>query len=129
MEKMTEVLKILKRKLPKTITFADDQLIECLSEVEQKILNYCHLFEVPDPLIYTWANITRDLIIYENDSLSEKSDIEVSGAITSIKEGDTQISYGSDVSIANKHNMSNVIDGLLFNYKADLKRFRKIEWQ
>ena len=128
------ILKILKSKLPAKIKehYEDTSLDVFLCETATKIKNHCNITEIPEELNHTWVNMTRDLIIYEYNLLHiEPTDEEKQGEVSSIKEGDSTISFGGTdkserAKIIGKRTMS--LDDLIFNYKSDLNKFRRVRW-
>lgn len=113
-----DVLYIVKSKIlePKP---ADDVLLVLIGEVEQTILNYCNLQSVPPQLNYVHANMVVDLLHYQTKANSEEEQTSVS----SIKEGDVTVQFGAVVETTEQ-----AMKGLLFNYKEQLNRFRKLRW-
>lgn len=86
-----------------------------LSQVEDTILNYCNLEEIPKRLINMVYRMAIDLYRSENFG-EEESKLQVS----SLSEGDTSTSFS---------NVSDSIQGtLLKDYKGQLNRFRKVRW-
>ena len=75
----------------------------CIESTIEYIKNYCHIDGIP-----------ADLFRYDVSASSGRYD-----NVTSIKEGDVTVSYGS-----NSSSMSSVFK----DYKARLARFRKLVW-
>ena len=81
-----------------------DELARFLLDLaEEKIKNYCNIDTVPEGLSHTWLEMAA--------ALSENRN---GGAVSSIKEGDTQINY------------STTADEILDSYKPQLNRYRRI---
>lgn len=86
-----------------------------LSQVEDMILSYCNLEEIPKRLANTAYRMAMELYRSENFG-EEESKLQVS----SLSEGDTSTSFS---------NASDSIQGtLLKDYKGQLNRFRKVRW-
>lgn len=86
-----------------------------LLQVEDIILNYCNLEEIPERLINTAYRMAVELYRSENFG-EEENKLQVS----SLSEGDTSTSFS---------NVSDNIQGtLLKDYKGQLNRFRKVRW-
>lgn len=81
----------------------------CIESTIEYIKNYCHIDSIPDDLKHTVILMAADLFRYDVSSDN----------VTSIKEGDVTVSYGS-----NSSSMSSVFK----DYKARLARFRKLVW-
>lgn len=87
-----------------------------IANVEEIIINHCHLEEVPEGLYMTGYRMCMDL--YRNENLgSEESAL---GSISSISEGDTSTSFRS--------NIAEFKDSLLKDYKKQLNKYRKLMW-
>lgn len=114
-----------------------------IDEVEQEIKNFCNIREVPRELTYTFANIVVDLFRYRQEFINatkkpvegeeEDDDITINeGNMNSIRVGDTTITFGSgsDTMVYNKNMRSHQanLDDVILNYKAQLKKFRRMVW-
>lgn len=114
-----------------------------VDEIEQTILNYCNINEIPKELTYTFANMVVDLFRYEDEFIKattvsvegEKEEAEPdvnTGNINSIRVGDTTITFGSgsDTSIYNKNLRSHQanLDTVVLDYESQLKKFRRLVW-
>lgn len=114
-----------------------------IDEVEQEIKNFCNIKEVPRELTYTFANIVVDLFRYRQEFINttkkpvegeeEDDDITINeGNMNSIRVGDTTITFGSgsDTMVYNKNMRSHQanLDDVILNYKAQLKKFRRMVW-
>ena len=80
----------------------------CIESTIEYIKNYCHIDGI------TVILMAADLFRYDISASSGRYD-----NVTSIKEGDVTVSYGS-----NSSSMSSVFK----DYKARLARFRKLVW-
>lgn len=132
-----EVAKIIKNKISQTIS--DEDIHLGIEEVEQYILNYCCISDVPYALRFVMANMVVDLLNYQfhkkatdNPSSGEGGSGGVIGIadISNIQIGDTQIKLGSwsvtdSRTQALKSHVAN-LDEVLFNYNAQLNQFRRI---
>lgn len=122
-----------------------DQLQMLVEEVELSILNYCNIAEVPEALKFVWANMVVDYWRYlcelATSNASSGSETEPGSStsatmVTSIREGDTQISFAADSKSSssntsyagNAHTMSGVLDSIVLNYNDSLNKFRRIVW-
>lgn len=114
-----DVIEIVKAKVPPEKLPNDILLDMYLEEVRQSILTFCNRTDIPTELNFVYANMVIDLIAGENN----KTNSEANRVVTSIKEGDTQISYGSSISASE----SSTIE-ILNNYKSQLLRYRKLRW-
>lgn len=87
-----------------------------LDDVEETILNYCNIKEMPTGLLNTAYRMAMDIYRNENVGSEESS----AGDVTSIKEGDTTVSFGS-ISGGNVFASS-----ILKNYAVQLRRYRRL---
>lgn len=87
-----------------------------IDDVQETILNYCHLDELPSGLINTAYRMSMDL--YKNENLG--SEETALGSISSISEGDTSTNFRSSA--------SEFKDSLLKDYKTQLNKYRKLVW-
>lgn len=105
-----------------------------LDEVEQVVLNYCMIPEVPNALRFTVANMTLDLLKYQlevnkpTDTLNLEN-IDISD-VSGVKVGDTSVDIGESrrdnvrKSVLNSH--KNNLDDIVMNYRSQLNRFRRL---
>lgn len=125
------VAQIIEAKRPGKFSLVMDAAID---EVEQEILNYCSISEVPDALRFTVANMSIDLLEFEaeKNKLAASADLsEVDLAdVSSLKVGDTSINIGESrqdgirKSKLNSHKSN--LDDILMNYRAQLNRYRRL---
>lgn len=99
-------------------TSKDVSLSFVISDVEEIIKNYCHIEEVPDGLLNTAYRMAIDL--YRNEKPGQEE--TATGAVSSISEGDTSISFKPNVD-------DNFKDTLLKNYRVSLNCYRKVVFQ
>jgi hypothetical protein len=100
---------------------------------------------IPYALVFTHANILADLIKAnpvnadgEDVQAGGETEAEVSligGKVQSIKTGDTTITYASSSSVNNSKTLSdgvvdreNELNKVIYNYSAQLYKFRKLRW-
>jgi hypothetical protein len=123
---------IAKSKRIRDDIYPDETLI-AVKEAEQVIKNYCSIPEVPAPLLFTWANIATDLIMYKHESDNSPEDILSAfdpSDVSNIKLGDTSISLGDKYRnnqrsrILQSHQAN--LDSLIMNYQAQLNQFRRL---
>lgn len=98
-------------------TSKDTPLQFALEDAHDVILNYCNIKELPKPLETTAYRMAIDL--YRCDAPGEE-DIPL-GTVSSISTGDTSTSFKSPVPEFKDH--------LLKDYKAVLKRFRRVTFR
>ena len=131
-----EVTELVANKLRKYADIDDTDIAMGIEEAKQVILNYCNISSVPEALNFTHAMMAVDTILFQFESNRSPDavtdeEMKASGAITSIKEGDTTISFSSSSGPENQRAKTLVshksnLDALMFNYKAQLQGFRRI---
>lgn len=96
-----------------------------IAEIERRIKHYCNIRTLPDDLLYVWASMVIDAVRVDLPNVSEIEDSVSGGA--NIKIGDTSISGGGTGS-GLSNTAKAAIDGVVFNYRIDLNRYRKMRW-
>jgi hypothetical protein len=122
-----QVIEIVRNKLGDPAAEVDAQT----DESEQAIKNYCNITAVPDGLKYTWANMTVDLVRHDrakDTGSGEGADagIVLGGAVASIKEGDTTVSFGADAGKKAEERHLAEFDDIVFGYRSQMNMFRVI---
>jgi hypothetical protein len=115
---------IVKRRLKLSDDSLKEIALEYIEEIENRILHYCNITEVPVGLKFTWVSMTMDVLRVElpsEDAIAETAD---SG--TNVKIGDTSVNQAGGKAITNMSKSS--IDDVVLNYKIDLNRYRKLKW-
>lgn len=105
---------------------AQDLLIQSyVAEIEQRILHYCNVDEVPAGLKWTWASMTIDALRVEQTTVEEIDETADRGE--SVKLGDTSVSpAGGSAGTTNMNKAA--IEAVVLNYRIDLNRYRKLRW-
>lgn len=120
-----DVLAIVTKKVPDGIDLEGN-----VDEVEQAILNHCHIKSIPVDLKYIWARMAVDLARHELALAHEAKDdkVEVGGQITSIKAGDTTFGLSSSTEktlwLNDRQSHKPDIDVIILNYVEQLSSFR-----
>lgn len=116
----SDVLAVIKAR-PKTIPAGldDDAIQSYIDEAKPIMLEYCtlpqNIQEVPDVLKYPWVEIATALM---NNDTAQSSTAGV-GAITSIKDGGTQINYSTG-----KTSQAKLFDSMSINNIRIMDSFR-----
>ncbi|MCJ8008906.1 hypothetical protein ACFFF5_21055 [Lederbergia wuyishanensis] len=114
-----EVIDIVKAKLPESKP--EDSILNIhIEEVGQSIKTYCNREDIPPELRYVYANMVVDLLNHQNRVNSE----EGQSSVASIREGDVTVQFGA----ARVKSTEEEMKSLVFNYKDQLNRFRKLRW-
>ena len=119
---------------PPDPSYAEDDYIDLIEEIEQAIKNYCNIYVIPEELKYVWAGMVVDYVQWLAKAAVSEEDAESgsSGARTfmsSIRVGDTTIGFSAD-SIAEKERAGHLMrmGEFVFNYEDSLNRFRRVVW-
>jgi hypothetical protein len=117
---VTLELEVLKPLLGLAVsdTSQDAVLTFILEDVQEVILNYCNLDELPNGLKNTAYRMAMDL--YRNEGVGDADG--AGGNVTSIKEGDTQVNFG-----ATRYEAT-FAASVLKDYLPQLNRYRKLGW-
>lgn len=115
-----DVFEIVKGKLPVEKLPSDTILAMHVAEVGQTILTYLNRSDMPKELAFVHANMVVDLITGEE----RKANPEGQQSVSSIKEGDVQVQFGS----AKVESRERATERLLFDYSTQLNRYRKLRW-
>lgn len=130
-----ELLSLMKRTL-KTKGFVVydsaaetvELLEDALARADQFIRNFCHISEIPDDLKYTWTDIACGYFLRDLYNIGRLDDLYgISGTVSSLKIGDTQVNYTDGTASANARVLS-IIDELTNGKRGDLLRYRKLCW-
>lgn len=89
-----------------------------LDDVQEIILNYCHIDAIPKGLNNTAYRMAMDIYRAENFGDEDNS----AGDVTSIKEGDTTVNFGN----INSANITVYTQSLLKIYATQLRRYRRL---
>lgn len=95
-----------------------------LEDIENRVLDYCHIEEIPERLVNTCYRMAMD--VYRNENVGSEESASTNIGIKSISEGDTTVSYGE---VDGGKSTTNYMDSLLKNYVSQLNRYRKLVWK
>ena len=99
-----------------------------MQKVENTIKNECNISEIPDGLFHTAADMSCGEFLFAKKQTGqlEIGDLDLTGAISSIKEGDTQINF--DAGSSDESRFNQLVNYLMNQGEGDLICFRKIRW-
>lgn len=97
-------------------------------KVDNQIKNSCNTTSIPEGLSHVAADMIcgEFLMNRKNSGRLELSDLDLSGAIASISEGDVSVSFDADSTDEDKFNQ--LVDYLMNRGKGDFVCFRKLRW-
>lgn len=97
-------------------------------KVENQIKTSCNTTSIPEGLSHVAADMVcgEFLMNRKNSGRLELSDLDLSGAITSISEGDVSVSFEADSTDEGRFNQ--LVNYLMNNGKGDFVCFRKLRW-
>lgn len=96
----------------------DFELQFILDDVESKVLDYCHIEEIPNGLQTTCYRMAMD--IYRNENFGQE---KIEAEVSSISEGDTSVSYKT------RTQDTSYVESILKEYRTQLNRYRKVVWK
>lgn len=100
----------------------------CANKVENHIRNSCNISSIPIELYEVAVDRTcaEFLLALKNTGKLELNELDLSGAITQLKEGDTTIQFANGLSEDEKFTM--YLNYLLTKGEGDLVCYRKLKW-
>lgn len=122
-----QVLQIVKLRLDLADDKNDALVTSYIAEIGRRIRHYCNITTIPDDLIYVWASMTVDALRVDLPNVEEIAD-SVGGGGANVKVGDTSVSGGGGSSGGLSNTAKAAIDDVVFNYRIDLHRYRKMRW-
>lgn len=122
-EQEAKVLEIVKSRLKITDDTDDTSINSYITEIGWRILNICNRSDIPEALIYVWASMVIDVLRIEQP---QKYGGDANSSGLSIKIGDTSVAPASKSGLT--ATSKSVIDQVVFDYRADLYRWRKLKW-
>ena len=88
-----------------------------LDDIEETILNYCHVDTLPKGLVKTAYRMAIDL--YRAEGFGQEA---IESGVSSISEG------GATVSFKSSNYDTSFTSSLLKNYERQLKEYRRLKW-
>jgi hypothetical protein len=122
-----QVLQIVKLRLGLADDKNDALVTSYIAEIGRRIRHYCNITAIPDDLLYVWASMVVDAVRVDLPNVDEIAD-SVGGGGTNIKVGDTSVSGGSGSGGGLANTAKSVIDKVVFDYRLDLHRYRRLVW-
>ena len=110
------------------ITEDDDWMLTfCMEKVTKTIMIQCNVSTIPENLIPTAIDMTcgEFLLVRKHTGQLQMGDLDLSGVVTSIKQGDTSVSFDSGTSDEEK---VDTLIAYLMNGKDDLLCYRRMYW-
>lgn len=124
-EQVANVLETTKLRLGLTDTAQDALITSYITEIGWRIKHYCNISTIPDDLLYVWASMVVDAVRVDLPNVDEIAD-SVGGG--NVKVGDTSVSGGSSSGGGLSNTAKSVIDKVVFDYRLDLHRYRRMRW-
>ena len=99
-----------------------------MQSVENRINNSCNTSSIPEGLLNVAADMTcgEFLMNRKNSGRLDISDLDLSGAITSISEGDVSISF--DANSTDEQKLTQLINYLLTKGQGEFVCYRQLKW-
>ena len=126
------VERVIKRlgSLGYDVTQADaEEIAFCATKVVQDIYNYCNITELPKGAVFVAVNMVCGEFFQAkyNSGLLSLEGLSSSGSLSSVKLGDTQVSFNSD-SVSDDDKIQGLISSLIGNWKGALECFRRMRF-
>lgn len=99
-----------------------------IRQAELDILNYCHIDIIPSTLYLMLCDRAcgKYLYVRKQSGKLEIADLDLTGALTSLKEGDVSISFASGGSDAER--LEALLKLMMDAGRGELACYRKIKW-
>jgi hypothetical protein len=140
MQTSLDVDRIIRYKLGESIQFSTQAIEQAKEETARAIMEYCHIGAIPEGLIFTWANMTVDLMRYQYASAAaQASDATATetatagdtGAVKSVRIGDLTLTFEAPKSgteaAASSSGHAPALDDLVMNYHYQLLAHRRFK--
>lgn len=104
------------------------ELSFAIQKTENHVKNSCNTTSVPEGLYNAAIDMVCGEFLFTKKQTGrlELNDLDLTGAITSIKEGDTSVNFGSGSSEDEK--LTSFLNLLLHNMDGDLVCYRRMQW-
>lgn len=122
-----DVWTIVKGRLQLTDDKLQSLFESYIAEIEYRIKHYCNIRTVPDDLLYVWASMVVDAVRVDLPNVDEVYDT-IGGQVGNVKVGDTSVTTDSDSGSGLSNTSKSVIDQVVFDYRSDLRRYRRMRW-
>jgi hypothetical protein len=98
-----------------------------IQKVENHIKNECNILEIPDGLLEIAVDMICGEFLFTKKQTGqlEIGDLDLNGAVASIKEGDTQVNF---TGASDEDKVNTFLNYLMNNGKGDFICYRKMQW-
>lgn len=108
-------------------TSGDDWLINfCIEKVNEHIKSFTNQSKVPAGLKYVALDMATGEVLSAKKQSGELTAITFEAVAKSIQEGDTIVTYATDVSPEKQFDM--MIDRMIHGHQAQLVSYRRLKW-
>lgn len=99
-----------------------------MQKAANTIRNECNVNDIPEGLTQVYVDMACGDFLYAKKQTGQLTlgDLDLSGAVTSIKEGDTQVSFDAAGSDSDK--LDSFLNALMNGGKDELVCYRRIRW-
>ena len=124
---MLELVKTRLKYLGYELAEADYSLVDFITtSTGQYIKNFCNVERVPMGLMYVWVDAICGEFLYQKKSMGALSDFDFERAVTSIKEGDTQVNLSEGQTPEQQFDAC--INAMRQIDVAEMLRYRRLVW-
>lgn len=99
-----------------------------MQKVESHIKNECNIPEIPDGLIHIAVDMVCGEFLMNLFSLGKMDDIQITQTISSVKLGDTTVSYNTNGAVDKVGLFTNMMNDLIHGKEGELVCYRKMYW-
>lgn len=103
----------------------------CVQKALDCILNDCNLKELPDGLVHVAVDMAAGEYL-RSKKQSGQLDIDSvdlsAAAVSSIKEGDTQVNFGTNSGQSAGERLDSLINWLISGHRGDIACYRRLRW-
>ena len=125
----TETIKERLQSMGYECVESDDFAIQyTIRDVEQYILHFCNISEVPACLESAWIDIVCGKFLNTKKSMGQLSSIHFEPLLRSIRDGDTTVEYNNSYMSDPETFFTNFVNQLINGHNGELLSHRRIKW-
>jgi len=108
----------------------DEWLMEFIMEkVEQSILNFCNVSEIPNGLFYIAVDMAAGGFLLEKKASGDLDGVDITPAVKEISQGDTSVVYAfGSGTLTQEERLDALISRMTAENRGEMSRYRRICW-
>ena len=99
-----------------------------MQKVENHIKNECNISEIPEGLIQVAVDMVCGEFLLQLISLGKLNDIQITQTLSSVKLGDTTVSYSTSGAVDKVALFTGLMNDLIHGKEGELVCYRKMHW-